>query len=47
LLTGKHADPVDIRWLVEMDNAWLVAIAEERKAKQERDKEDAQKNRGK
>jgi hypothetical protein len=46
LLTGIQAAPEEIRWLIAMDNAWLSAIAKERKAKQERDKDDAKKNRG-
>ena len=37
-LTGKRVDPVEIDWLIGMDDAWLAAIAEERKAKQERER---------
>ena len=39
LLTGKHVAPEEIGWLVGMDNAWLITISEERKAKYERDKD--------
>ncbi len=38
-LTGKMVTHEEIRWLMQMDDAWLSAIAEERKARQERDKE--------
>ena len=40
-LTKKLVAPEEIDWLVTMDNAWLMAISEERKAKHEREKEEA------
>lgn len=43
LLTGLHVSPEEIRWLVMMDNSWLVAIAGERKDKHDRDKDDVKK----
>lgn len=42
LLTGRYVRPEEITWLVQMDNAWLGAIADERKARQERDKEESE-----
>jgi len=44
-LFGKLVTPEEIGWLVQMDNAWLRAISEERKAKRERDKEEAERNK--
>ena len=45
LLTGKYVAPEEIRWLIQMDNAWLSAIAEERNARREREKEEADRNK--
>lgn len=36
-LTGKNVEPIEIQWLIEMDNAWLNQIAQERKDKQDRE----------
>lgn len=38
LLTGKFIAPEEVAWLIQMDNAWLAAVAEERSAKREREK---------
>lgn len=38
--------PEEIDWLIGMDNAWLMAISEERGAKRERDKEESKRNKG-
>lgn len=46
-LTCRLVAPEEIGWLIAMDDAWLHAIAEERRARQERDKEEAERNRGK
>lgn len=46
LLTGKHVAPEEIDWLIGMDNAWLLVISEERSARRERDKEEAERNKG-
>lgn len=42
--TGREivCTPIEAKWLMTMDNAWLNAVAGERKAKQERDKERAE-----
>jgi len=45
LLTGKYVAPEEIRWLIDMDNAWMTAIAEERKARREREKAEADRNK--
>lgn len=45
-LTGRYVAPEEIEWLIQMDNAWLVAIAQERKYKAEREKEKAERNKG-
>ena len=47
LLLGKYVSPEEIGWLVQMDNAWMTAIAEERKARQEREREEADRKRSK
>ena len=39
LLTRRIVAPEEINWLIQMDNAWLTAISEERRAKHDRDKE--------
>jgi hypothetical protein len=39
--------PEEIDWIIGMDNAWLLVISEERNAKRERDKETADRNKGK
>jgi len=44
-VTRRHVAPEELDWLVRMDNAWLVAIAEERRLKQER--EELNRERGK
>jgi hypothetical protein len=44
--TGKHLAPEDVRWIVTMDNAWLHTITKERTAKHDRDKEEANRNKG-
>jgi hypothetical protein len=46
LLLGKRVATEEIRWLIQMDNAWMHSIAEERKARRERDKEEADRNKG-
>jgi hypothetical protein len=46
LLTGKLVTYEEIAWLVAMDNAWLLAIAEERRARSEREKEEAEIRKG-
>ena len=40
-LTGRQhiVTPVEVRWLMTADDAWLRTIAEERKGKQDREKE--------
>ncbi len=43
---GKLVSPEEIGWLIQMDNAWLTTIAEERKARQARDKEKADRKAG-
>lgn len=42
--TGRQivCTPIEAKWLMTMDDAWMGAIAEERKAKQERDKAQAE-----
>ena len=40
LLTGRYMRPEEVRWLITMHNAWMKAIAEERKYKREREKEE-------
>ena len=45
-LTCKLVTPEEIGWLIAMDNAWLTAISEERKAKHERDKEESERKSG-
>jgi hypothetical protein len=42
MLMGKLVTPEEIGWLIQMDNAWLRAISAERKAKRERDQEEAE-----
>ena len=42
MLTGRLVSPEEIRWLIQMDNAWLEVIASERAAKRERDEEKAE-----
>ena len=39
LLTCRYVAPEEIAWLIQMDDAWLATIAEERKARSEREKE--------
>lgn len=38
LLTGKYVMPEEIDWLIQLDNAWLAIIIEERDARQERER---------
>ena len=47
LLTGRRVAPEEIGWLIAMDNAWLEAIAQERKDKAERDRQEAERKQGK
>ena len=47
ILTGNQPTIQDVRWLRQMDNAWLVVIAQERNDKRDRDKEEAARNKGK
>lgn len=42
LLTGRHVAYEELEWLIQMDNAWLNTIAEERHAKREREKQEAE-----
>ena len=46
-LTGKQLDRIEIGWLIDMDNAWLRAISEQRAERQEREKEKAEAERRK
>jgi len=46
-LTRRYVSPEEIGWLVQMDNAWMTAIAEERKARSEREQEEAERKRSK
>jgi len=41
-LTGVQVAYEEINWLIAMDNAWMAAIADERKARSERDKEQSE-----
>lgn len=41
LLTGKYIAPEEIGWLIQMDNAWMATISEERNAKRDREKEES------
>lgn len=41
-LTGQHLAPEEIQWLTDMDNAWIAAVAEQRREKQEREKAKAE-----
>jgi len=45
-LTGRYVSPEEIGWLIQMDNAWMNSIAEERKARTEREKEEAELKQG-
>jgi len=44
-LTGKQLDRVEVGWLIQMDNAWLHAISEQRAERQEREREKAEAER--
>ena len=44
-LTGKQLDPVEIRWLTQMDDSWLATISQEQADKRDREKQD-QANKG-
>jgi hypothetical protein len=46
-LTGKRVTVREIGWLTQMDDAWMHAISTERKDRIERDKEEANRNKGK
>ena len=46
LLTGRYVSHEEIQWLIQMDNIWLTTIAEERKARHDRDKETADRKQG-
>lgn len=46
-MTGKKPDPVESKWIMEMDDAWLDEIAKESKAKRERDQQKAANKAGK
>ena len=39
--------PEEIGWLIQMDNAWMAAIADERKARSDREKEESDRKRSK
>lgn len=43
--TGRSLDTAEITWLIAMDDAWLDEIAKERKARNEREKEEAERNK--
>ena len=45
LLTAKMISSEEIDWLIEMDNAWLSAISQERKDRSDREKEDAERRK--
>jgi len=45
LLTKRFVAPEDIRWLMQMDDAWLRQISTERKDKSEREKDEADRKR--
>lgn len=47
LLTGRSATYRDIRWLIQMDNAWLEQIARERTDRREREREQAEREKAK
>ena len=44
-LTGKIVAPEEVEWLIEMDNAFLNTVAQERRDKQERDKLEAERKK--
>lgn len=39
VLTGRELPPYEVRWLVDMDDAYLDEISKERSAKREREQE--------
>jgi hypothetical protein len=45
-LTRKRVTTREINWLTQMDNAWMTAIATERKDRSDRDREEAERNKG-
>lgn len=46
-IMGRQLLREEIQWLIDMDDAWLAAIREERDAAQERKKEESETKKGK
>jgi hypothetical protein len=44
-LSGRFVAPEEVKWLIDMDNAWLTAVATEREARREREREEAERKK--